>query len=270
MDGKKANTPFLKWAGGKRWLVSAWPKIFPEKYNRYIEPFLGSAAVFFYLRPDNAILSDCNANLINVYRAIQCDWERVVRYLEYHDKKHSEKYYYSIRSMAFRCEYKEAARFIYLNRTCWNGLYRVNLKGRFNVPIGTKTKVILDTDDFEKISKSLGSVELLVSDFEDVIDRSKDGDLLFVDPPYTVTHNYNGFIKYNEELFSRDDQYRLRDCLVSAVDRGVKVISTNADHDFIRKLYKEDFFLNSINRKSFIAASSKYRGAFNELVIARL
>ena len=153
--------------------------------------------------------------------------------------------------------------------SCWNGLYRVNLNGEFNVPIGTKQKVILDTDNFKEVSNLLKNVELMHSDFEDIIDSAKENDLLFIDPPYTVTHNYNGFIKYNEELFSKEDQVRLRDCLVSAVDRGVKVLSTNANHRYIKDLYRSEFFYKPVKRSSVIAADRANRGSFGELLLAR-
>lgn len=264
----KTLTPFLKWAGGKRWLVSDYSDFFPENYNRYIEPFLGSGAVFFHLQPKKAILSDTNIELIQTYQAIKDNWKLVRRYLQDHHKLHTKKYYYNIRATKFRSPYKCAAQFIYLNRTCWNGLYRVNLKGEFNVPIGTKQNVLFSTDDFKSISYMLRNKKLLSSDFEIVIDSARDGDFVFVDPPYTVTHNYNGFIKYNEKLFSKDDQVRLRDCLVSAVNRGAKIISTNADHQYIRGLYKESFDFRSVYRKSVIASDSKKRGNFKELIIS--
>src|ERR1700737_297802 len=127
-------TPFLKWAGGKRWLVKKHLSIFPVRYNRFIEPFLGSGAVFFALRPKGAILGDTNGQLIETYAALQMDWQRVVRSLELHAELHSVGHYYKIRARIPPSIFARAARFIYLNRTCWNGLYRVNMSGKFNVP----------------------------------------------------------------------------------------------------------------------------------------
>jgi DNA adenine methylase len=133
--------PFLKWAGGKRWLIKQCPSIFPEKYNTYIEPFLGSGSIFFFLEPKKAILSDINKDLINAYKIIKNTPDELYDILKEYHANHSKEFYYNIRDSEFSDDIHRAARFIYLNRTCWNGLYRVNRKGKFNVPIGTKTNV---------------------------------------------------------------------------------------------------------------------------------
>jgi DNA adenine methylase len=211
--------PFLKWAGGKRWFVQRALERMPRKFDRYVEPFLGGAAVYFALRPKAALLADTNARLIETYEAVQSDWSRVDRELKRHQAAHSRDYYYLERERSRRTAFTRAAQFIYLNRTCWNGLYRVNLNGTFNVPIGTKTAVVLDTDDFEEVSTLLSGATLKCCDFEEVLDECARGDFVFVDPPYTVKHNMNGFIKYNEKLFSWDDQVRLRDAVARAADR---------------------------------------------------
>lgn len=259
--------PFLKWAGGKRWLVSEYRDIFPRNYNNYIEPFLGSAAVFFSLNPDKAILSDKNSWLIDTYIAIQQDWKKILVHLKKHHNAHSKEYYYKIRSQKTRNIYTSAAKFIYLNRTCWNGLFRVNQKGMFNVPIGTKTKVLMETDNFHKISTRLSNVQLLNEDFEKIIDRAKKYDLIFVDPPYTVKHDNNGFIKYNEVLFQWEDQIRLKDALVRAKKRGAYIVSTNAHHQSIYELYSKEFTLKQVPRKSVISGSAKSRGQCFEYII---
>ncbi len=264
---KDKVVPFLKWAGGKRWLITQYPELFPKNFNRYIEPFLGSGAVFFHLQPQKAILSDINRDLIDTYRGIKTDWESVWNILKKYHKDHSEDYYYKIRSRNFDELKKGAARFIYLNRTCWNGLYRVNREGVFNVPIGTKTNVILNTDDFGKISRLLKGAKLLVSDFEIIVQKAEKDDFLFVDPPYTVKHDDNGFIKYNDRLFQWEDQIRLSECLLAAKKRGVKILCTNANNLLIRKLYKNNFFIKRVNRHSVIAGNSLYRGSCKELVI---
>jgi DNA adenine methylase len=194
--------PFLKWAGGKRWFVHRYSHLFPEKFNNYIEPFLGSGAAYFHICPKKAILGDANSDLINTYIAIQQDWRLVYRYLKTHHANHSSEYYYQVRAKRLRSPFSRAAQFIYLNRTCWNGLYRVNLQGVFNVPIGTKSSVIFENDRFDLVSKNLENATLKIADFEDLIDLAGDGDFVFADPPYTVRHNHNAFIKYNEDLFS--------------------------------------------------------------------
>lgn len=259
--------PFLKWAGGKRWLVSSYPELFPKNYKTYYEPFLGSGAVFFHMKPSAAVLGDMNSDLINTYEAIQNDWKPVYSTLKSYHRKHSKDFYYDIRGKSFRSPSKKAAQFIYLNRTCWNGLYRVNLNGMFNVPIGTKQNVILDSDDFEGVSKSLKNTELHALDFQEIIDATAKGDFLFIDPPYTVRHNLNGFVKYNDKLFSWDDQIRLRDCVENAVSRGVKVLLTNADHEDVRELYKGVGEFLHLKRASVISGDTSARGKYSELIV---
>jgi DNA adenine methylase len=260
-------SPFLKWAGGKRWLVARHSSIFPSKYNRYFEPFLGSAAVFFYFRPENAVLSDANTSLIDTYRALVDDWSAVQAKLEIHHLKHSKDYYYEQRSRRLRNVASKAAQFIYLNRTCWNGLYRVNLKGKFNVPIGTKDSVLFADDDFNAVSCLLSNATLLAQDFEPTINLATTGDLLYVDPPYTVNHNLNGFLKYNETIFSWDDQLRLHAALLRARSRGVQIVVSNANHTSIRKLYKGFGSCHEVKRQSVLASDSNKRGPTTELLI---
>lgn len=266
-DSHKDSPPFLKWAGGKRWLTTRVAELPQVVTGRYFEPFLGSGAMFFHLKPESAILSDANDALIEVYQAIQADHAKVNAHLRFHASRHSPAYYYAVRSMSCRNEFTRAAQFIYLNRTCWNGLYRVNQKGEFNVPIGTKTKVLLDDDNFEKVANVLRDCELSTNDFESQIDRSIKGDMVFADPPYTVRHKHNGFIKYNENLFSWDDQVRLRDALWRAKRRGVYVMLTNADHESIRTLYADEFSITEMARYSAISGLSSSRGNYPELLI---
>jgi DNA adenine methylase len=264
---KKGIVPFLKWAGGKRWLLQKCPELFNIDFGKYIEPFVGSGAVFFHLMPIRAIIADKNKNLIDTYRAIKDDYIKVYNYLCGHDRNHSSEYYYRIRSQLYDDIYARAAQFIYLNRTCWNGLYRVNKNNIFNVPKGTKNKVIIETDDFEAISNLLKNAELVDGDFITPILRAEAGDLLFIDPPYTVKHDYNGFIKYNEVLFSWEDQIRLRDAVLEAKNRGAKVILTNANHDSVRELYEKNFRLRTLDRASVLSGKKEYRGAVQELLV---
>lgn len=262
----QSSIPFLKWAGGKRWLASSYSDLLPTSYNRYYEAFLGGGAVFFSMQPKLATLSDINEELIECYSVLRDDWQNVVERLHYHQLHHSKDHYYIVRNSKPRSLTNRAARFIYLNRTCWNGLYRVNLKGEFNVPVGTKTNVLMESDNFEDLSALLRNAELLVADFENVIDKASDGDFIFADPPYTVRHNHNGFVKYNEKIFRWEDQIRLRDCLVRAKKRGCLVLLTNANHPSVIELYENDFQLFSLSRSSVIAADSNNRGLYEELV----
>lgn len=260
------TSPFLKWAGGKRWLVERQLEIFPTEIETYFEPFLGSGAVFFHLAPKRSVLSDINQELILTYRAIKEDWLSVQAHLEKHQRHHSKEYYYKVRSSQPRLLATKAARMLYLNRTCWNGLYRVNQRGRFNVPIGTKTDVLFDIESFPSLTKILKNAEILHSDFEAIINRAKKNDFVFVDPPYTVKHNHNGFIKYNETLFAWDDQLRLKDSVDRAVSRGARVLVTNAAHKSIQELYV-DYTQIELARKNTLSGKPNFRGTFDELII---
>lgn len=266
-DGGGRTPPFLKWAGGKRWLAPKINDIVRSISGKYIEPFLGSGAIFFALRPTSALLSDANEDLINAYIAIRDDPQKVFELLKVHQRKHSIDYFYQIRLYKPRGKYHKAARFIYLNRTCWNGLYRVNLEGTFNVPIGTKSNVLMTSDDWPAVSKLLNSVEIKSQDFEAAIDTAQKGDLVFADPPYTVKHNLNGFIKYNNALFSWEDQIRLRDALIRAKRRGARIIATNACHQSVQDLYKNGFVTEPLSRASVLAGSALHRGRYDELFI---
>ena len=262
-----AISPFLKWAGGKRWLPLRPEFAVPPIKGRYIEPFLGGGAVFFHCRPRLALLSDLNSELINTYIAIRDDWRSVVERLAVHQELHSDEYYYDVRSSKPNSKIERASRFIYLNRTCWNGLYRENLNGMFNVPRGTKNRVILPEDNFEEVSSRLQTAEIKVSDFEESVAQAGQGDFIFLDPPYTTAHNNNGFIKYNEAIFTWEDQVRLKDCACRAAERGARVVITNADHESLRELYRDAGTIRSIDRASVISGANLGRGRTSELLI---
>ncbi|WP_422020403.1 DNA adenine methylase [Pyruvatibacter mobilis] len=267
-ESRRSPEPFLKWAGGKRWLSTSGHQIVPREYNRYIEPFLGGGSVFFSEMPEKGTLSDVNLELTETYKAIRDDWQIVQSILSQHQTQHSKDYYYKIRNKIYKDRFEKAARFIYLNRTCWNGLYRVNLKGQFNVPIGTKSSVLLKTDKFDIISELLRNFVIENRDFAQSIKTSRENDFIFCDPPYTVKHNFNGFVKYNEKLFSWDDQIRLRDCLERAHERGTRITVTNADHESIREIYKREIWNKKrMHRSSVISASSNFRSETSELLI---
>lgn len=261
-----AIVPPLKWAGGKRWFVANHQDLLPKKFNRYIEPFLGSGAVFFSIQPDDALISDLNPELINLYEVIRDEPIILQKKLQEHQRKHSTEYYYSMRALRPRNKITVAARTLYLNRTCWNGLYRVNLKGEFNVPKGTKDNVVLATDDFQRLSEVLNKAEIKCQDFQDSIDAAEEGDFLFVDPPYTVAHNNNGFIKYNQNLFKWEDQIRLRDSLEKAIDRGVMLLLTNAAHKSVKDLYK-NYEQTVVSRAGVISGSASSRGVYEEMLV---
>lgn len=259
--------PFLKWAGGKRWLVRRYPQLFEIDFDRYVEPFLGSGAVFFHLQPERSVIADVNPTLMNVYSSLRADYRRVWTHLSEHARNHSDEYYYEVRSKVFRTDVSRAAQFLYLNRTCWNGLYRENLRGEFNVPRGTKDTVIFDDDDFGAVSKALASAKIMACDFEKVISAVKEGDLVFIDPPYTVKHNGNGFVKYNESIFSWNDQIRLAEAVKSKARSGASMIVTNAYHPTVVDLYREFSMIVPVERASVLSGDKSYRGRTQEALI---
>jgi DNA adenine methylase len=225
---------------------------------------LGGGAVFFHLAPARAILSDANERLISTYKAIRDEWRLVQSSLIRFQENHSKEFYYKERKREHVEPHVRAAQFLYLNRTCYNGLYRENLKGQFNVPLGTKTQVVLPDDDFQKASRILSRANLQACDFEATVDEAKAGDLVFLDPPYTTAHNHNGFIKYNQKIFTWEDQKRLRNAVRGAQQRGARVILTNADHESIHELYIELGAATVIHRKSVISGSATSRGGASE------
>lgn len=222
--------------------------------------------MFFHLQPKDALISDLNLRLIETYQAIKRDWEKVEQELWRLQRLHSREFYYAERSRKRKTLHTRAAQFLYLNRTCWNGLYRENLRGEFNVPIGTKSKIIDNSENFEEISIALANTTIVNADFEYSVDRARSGDLIFADPPYTTAHNHNGFIKYNQNIFRWDDQVRLRDSLQRAVERGAKVVVTNADHPSIHELYHGISSSHSLRRPSVISANSAHRGITTEAI----
>ena len=224
---------------------------------------------FFHLRPQSARLSDLNGELIATYTTLRDMPRKVKRYLAIHHRMHSSEYYYQVRNQRPLTPVTKAARFIYLNRTCFNGLYRVNREGVFNVPKGTKDVVIYPDDNFVQISRILRSTELHSCDFSDTISAATEGDFLYIDPPYTVRHNNGNFLKYNERIFSWSDQKRLAECVVQAASRGASILISNADHPCIHELYGEVFWQRwSVSRFSRIASSSEYRKSTTEAIIS--
>ncbi len=191
--------PFLRWAGGKRWLADN-SAINAEKNTRLVEPFLGGGALFFARDWDRALLSDVNRFLVNAYLNLKSYPAELFSLVQFHFDRHSRDYYYDIRKRLGHITLQDAADFIYLNRACFNGLFRVNLNGRFNVPLGTKVYELREAAEFEAWSHKLSTADIKLADFEETIASCGQGDLIFADPPYTVNHNSNGFIEYNEKI----------------------------------------------------------------------
>jgi DNA adenine methylase len=246
-------------------MAAAHSSLFDIPFERYVEPFLGGGAIYFHLQPKSALLADVNPNLIDCYRAVRLAPTKIEAALRRHQKLHSTTYYYEERSRKRRSLIERAAQMLYLNRTCWNGLYRVNLLGEFNVPIGTKTSVVLPSDNFKGAAQLLRGAELVAQDFEKTIGAAERGDFLFVDPPYTVKHNMNGFLKYNESIFSWDDQRRLHSALLAAKARGARILVTNANHESVKRLYRGFGASVTLMRSSVLAGDARFRGPSTEI-----
>jgi DNA adenine methylase len=256
--------PFLRWAGGKQWLTDKLLRISPNNIGVYYEPFLGGASFFFALGPENAVLSDSSHQLIETYQAVRDKPREVISKLEMW--QNDRETYYRLRVSRFTRKTERAAQFIYLNKTCWNGLYRVNKKGEFNVPFSNNGRPVFDHNHLTAISSQLKSVKLLTNDFEKILSMASNGDLVYFDPPYTVSHSNNGFRRYNEQLFNWEDQKRLAQVAQKLTDKGCYVIVSNAWHMPIIEMYKE-FQAFEISRHSILAANSTNRKRVTEALL---
>ncbi len=257
--------PFLRWAGGKRWLLARHLFHMPEN-ARLIDPFAGGGALFFSSKWSGAILGDINPYLINSYVAMRDHHDDLFRLVCLNFQNHCSEHYYYVRKRLEFQTIQGAADFIYLNRSCFNGLFRVNLAGKFNVPVGDRAYKLDNFDEFSSWSSALCGVDIRLTDFEELVDLAGSGDFIFADPPYTVNHNQNGFIEYNEKIFRWADQIRLKDAIVRASKRGAKFVITNADHESVRTLY-EGFNLISVGRGSEMAGKISARRQTSELIV---
>lgn len=262
--------PCLRWAGGKRWLIKYMDHLLPVNgFRNYHEPFLGGASIFLSLNVEHtAYLSDLNKELIDTYIAIRDIPEEVIRVLS--TFKNEEKFYYQIRESEFENQVERAARFIYLNQTSFNGIYRVNLDGKYNVPYGYRKKDFLNKEAILEVSQSLQRAVLLHGDFEVVRNNLQPGDLVFLDPPYTVSHNNNGFVKYNQHIFSLEDQYRLRDLVDYIKSQQAYYILTNAAHSKIKEIFSGEDQMLELNRASLIGGTNALRGKTSEFVFTNI
>lgn len=265
---KSSLVPFLKWTGGKRWAVNELEVLLPKKFGRYFEPFLGGGAFYFHIQAYPASLSDLNPELVNAYRQIRDNCDDVIHRLQ--RLPINEAYFLRERAKQTRTDVTRAVRFLYLNRTAYNGIFRVNQRGEFNVPFGCKEgTVVCDPKHLKQISKALRNRSIKVSDFEEMIDAADTGDVVYADPPYTTKHNNNGFRRYNETLFTWNDQIRLASACLRAAARGVNVIVSNADHIEVCDLYKR--FTSIVRcRYSSVGASKKSRGRVAERIFSHI
>lgn len=262
--------PFLRWAGGKSWLIKELQSYIPTSFNNYHEPFLGGGSVFIYLKSkgiikSKAYLSDKNEDLINAYNAIKNDPSFLIELLNNYEN--SKEFYYHLRDQKFNNEIEKAAQFIFLNRTSFNGIYRVSLNGKFNVPYGFKKyKQLFDFDNIVKINNLLQNVELKSGDFENSIEIIQQNDLIFLDPPYTVAHGKNGFIKYNQKIFAWKDQERLERFIDKIKEKQAYFILTNAAHESIENLFENIGVRNEVKRYSVIGGKSASRKKISEYI----
>ena len=261
--------PFLRWAGGKNWLIKHLPKFIPEKFHNYHEPFLGGGSIFLAINPkQKSFLSDLNPDLIDTYETLKTSVTEIIEDLRQY--KNSEDVYYWIRGQQFNNPVKKASRFIFLNQTSFNGLYRVNLKGIYNVPYGHRTKPFLDESILRTVSERLKSAELFSGDFTKARQNIGRNDLVFLDPPYVVSHNSNGFIKYNQKLFSLDDQYRLSLLIDFIKSRGAYYILTNAAHQKILEIFDKNDKVVPLERANLIGGLKAQRGQTTEYVFTNV
>lgn len=259
---------FLKWAGGKRWFINSeshrLPKV--DNFNKYIEPFLGGGSVFFHIEPTESLLSDCNQELIRTYIALRDNFERVYELLQVHQELNSKEYFYNIRALSPSDHAEAAARMIYLNKACFNGIYRVNKKGEFNVPYGSYKSVSFDYHKLEKASVALQNAEIVSREYNISIDEAEENDFIFCDPPYALKTS-ESFVGYNATTFQWEDQIQLAESLQRAAERGVKVMVTNVDAPEVRSLYNEaTFLIDSVSRKCNIAGGNAGRKMYPELI----
>ena len=260
-------TPFLKWVGGKRSIIEELKKRVPQGYNDYYEAFIGGGALFFELTPKKAYLSDTNLDLILTYKVIQKDVDRLIARLKEHQKKHNSAYYYKIRAWHNLDDPIEiAARMIYLNKTCFNGLWRVNARGEFNVPMGSYVNPhIVREDNLRLCAKALKSVIIEYKDYSKI--EPKAGDFCYFDPPYHPATD-TSFTKYSKLDFTEKDQVDLMNLSTELHEKGVHVMISNSNTKFIRDLYKASHFkIGIVNAPRLVNCKSNERSPVEEVLV---
>jgi DNA adenine methylase len=263
--------PFLRWVGGKNWLMKDIDNYLPENIDNYYEPFLGGGSMFFYLKSKERItgrsyLSDSNKDLINTYKIIKSNVYDLITILR--TMNDSKEEYYRIRNMEFETDVEKAAKFIYLNRTSFNGVYRVNKNGIYNVPYGNRNlKKIVDEEHLYLISQNLKNCFFSTKDFKKIKGKVRENDFIFLDPPYTVAHENNGFIHYNQSLFSWNDQIELANFIDYINTQNARFLVTNAAHISIYNLYQNRGNISTLSRPSTIGGIGAKRAKYNEILL---
>lgn len=273
MSKNKLVAPFLKWVGGKRQLLSSINQHIPNKISTYYEPFIGGGAIFFHNQPKKAVINDLNSELINVYKVIKDSPNELIKDLKTH--KNDADYFYEIRALDRSTQYsdlsniKKASRVIFLNKTCYNGLYRVNNAGEFNSPFGRyKNPNIVNDVTIKAVSNYLNNnnIEILNSDYEAVLKNIRKGAFVYFDPPYHPLSKSSNFTGYNQGGFNMYDQIRLRDVCNKLNEKGVKFLLSNSDAPFIKDIYK-DYNIMLVKATRSINSNAKKRGEINEVLI---
>ncbi len=267
----KETHPIVKWVGGKRQLMFELLKNMPKSYNRYFEPFIGGGALFFELQPENAYISDMNEELVNLYSVVRDNVYELIRDLRKHEV--SKEYFLEIRNIDRTSEYKNlsnihrASRFIYLNRTCFNGLYRVNSQGQFNVPFGNyKNPRIVDENNLLNCSELLEKTEIKCADFSDILTKVKKGDFVYFDPPYVPLNETSSFTSYTKDGFDMDMQSKLREVCDELDSMGVMFMLSNSDTKFVNELYS-NYEIKKVFASRVVNANAEGRGKITEVLV---
>lgn len=268
--------PFLKWAGGKQQLLAQLEPYFPSRFNRYLEPFVGGGAVFFHLwntcrLSDQVSLSDTNGEIINAYIAVRDRVDELIEHLTVHKERHGEEYYYAVRAQDRQpiqlSDVQRAARTIYLNRTCFNGLYRVNSKGQFNVPMGRyRNPAIVRRDVLRAASAALQNADVQVKGFRQMVDLARAGDFCYFDPPYDPVSETANFTSYTSNAFGEQDQQDLADVFAQLAQKGCLCMLSNSHTPFILDLYR-DHRIETVLAKRLVNSDVNGRGTVREVVV---
>ena len=270
VPGSETGRPFLKWAGGKRQLLASLRRLAPRDPSTYFEPFVGGGALFFALQPKRAVLADVNERLIRTFKGVQNNVEEVIRQLESFRHRHTPEFFYEFREKDIDAgtDADVAAWFIYLNKTGFNGLYRVNRDNRFNVPFGRYVNpTICDKDTLRACSAALAKAKLLVADFASVVKEARRDDFVYFDPPYVPLSETSSFTSYTSRGFGHQEQKRLRDTARKLKKRGVRVLLSNSSAPSVRDLYAEGFDITEVSATRLVNSKATARGAIVELLI---
>ncbi len=265
--------PILKWVGGKRQLMEEIIKYIPNEYNTYYEPFIGGGAVLFSLQPENAVINDINSELINVYRVIKNNLNELLEDLKKH--KNNEQYFYKIRGLDRTEEYnrlsnvEKASRIIFLNKTCYNGLYRVNSSGHFNAPFGKyKNPNIINEKRLLAIHDYFvnNNIKILNTDYYNSLKDISKHDFVYFDPPYHPISDSSNFTNYSKDGFDENDQIKLKEVCDELDSKGIKFLLSNSNSEFIKSLYKE-YKIEYVSAKRNINSKASKRGAIKEVLV---